>query len=558
MTTTCYSLIEDAIQDLLQGQTSSTTDNADQEGPAGEYQRLKVKADALESQIRVLRDAKRATDMACDLEPLSRSQNTMKNPRKQYFGPVGYDEESVLRNYWKDDSCEPAGEPAPRILEWTEKTIEGVIEALTQEQADETRKVMDLESNLPWNSPLASGPLIVRDQLQQRLSPLEKQLAYLRWQQNALIPIARILPELLIDIFELDLGTFHCPQRDDTNLLLTVIPRICRDWTRLVFNTPCLWNYIEPARSTMKHVAVALARSKPGPLSVHLHTARIHHIQQRQFLGAIKRHAHRLKVLHLGVDRELIDALNSIFAKWERSDMAGDQLFSRDPGTTHFSISLCTALGFPRELRRATRPQALSNSPNLESIWINSLNEPGGELTVGMDNLVAPVRLDRLREIILRLPPVLLGAILRSIRPIKLIKVDIETSMPQENQLVWTEVLLTNEIQPFVQVMESVLHSTPQIAFEIKRAHVKLWTESRTCEYNTPRVEPTFTGDRLAQVGRWLAASLDLGLAKVRLDIADEITSWVDTVPLILSKFHNTVKLNLDAAESVSQRASIS
>ncbi|KAG8910037.1 hypothetical protein FRC00_008992, partial [Tulasnella sp. 408] len=52
-------------------------------------------------------------------------------------------------------------------------------------------------------------------------------------------------------------------ERDDTNLILVVLTRICRDWTRLIFNTPCLWSRISPTLSPFKHVDVALAKSKP-------------------------------------------------------------------------------------------------------------------------------------------------------------------------------------------------------------------------------------------------------------------------------------------------------
>ncbi|KAG9042242.1 hypothetical protein FS837_011108 [Tulasnella sp. UAMH 9824] len=109
--------------------------------------------------------------MACDIEPLSQSQNTIKTSLETRLGLHRYFDERLRIYYWGDDASEPVGEPAPRILEWTEKTIENVIEALTREQADETCQDTDLELNLPWNSPLVTGPLIVSDQLQQRLSP---------------------------------------------------------------------------------------------------------------------------------------------------------------------------------------------------------------------------------------------------------------------------------------------------------------------------------------------------------------------------------------------------
>ncbi|KAG8910036.1 hypothetical protein FRC00_008991 [Tulasnella sp. 408] len=126
--------------------------------------------------------------------------------------------------------------------------------------------------------------------------------------------------------------------------------------------------------------------------------------------------------------------------------------------------------------------------------------------------------------------------------------------MLQENELAWTEVLLTDEIQPFVQVMESVLDSTPQIFIQFHDRYLELWKESK-CHANHQYNTPLFTGDRLAEVGRWMATSLDLGSAEVTLRIADGSNPWVDMAPFILSKFHNTVELDLEQAESVSRPA---
>ncbi|KAG8929845.1 hypothetical protein FRC00_001390, partial [Tulasnella sp. 408] len=592
MTTTCQSLIEDEIQDLLQGHIDNTNDDADQEGLVSEYQRLKVKADALESQIRVLRDAKRATDMACDLEPLSRSQKTVESPQKKELRERR-NNEKLLLEYWKDDSCEPAGEPAPRIVEWTEKTIESVIGTLTQEQADEACKDTDLELNLPWNSPLVTGPLIVRDQLQQRLSPSEKQLADLRWRQNALIPIARVLPELLIDIFELFVDSVYSIWKEDINPLVFVLTRICRDWTRLVFNTPCLWSRISPTRSSLKHVVMGLARSKPALLSIYLEYG-LRHIEPRNFFGAIKGYADRWGFLRLRLGSpESLDALNSLCAKvfpprlktlqislsvmrsgavlpeisfikgpWhdalQHLDLHGVRLppggYGELRGLKFLKLTPILLLDVAEILR------ALSNSPKLESLSIKSLIELGGELSVGTGNLATAVRLDWLRTISLHLPPASLHAILRGIRAPKLTSVGIDTTMPQGDGSAWTEVLLTHEIQPFVQVVESVSNSAPAISFNLIgpklsfRAGPKLnepWTD------NTPRIRLDFTGDRLNEVARWMAESLHVGSVEAELSIAfeDRSTSWIDAFPLILYNFHNIVDLKLTGSESISQRA---
>ncbi|KAG8929847.1 hypothetical protein FRC00_001392 [Tulasnella sp. 408] len=353
-----------------------------------------------------------------------------------------------------------------------------------------------------------------------RLSPLEKQLADLRWRQNTLIPIARVLPELLVDVFELVMDAVDLFERDDTNLILVVLTRICSDWTRLISNTPCLWSRISPKISPFKHVAVALTKSKPGPLDVHFRAWQVSQIGPGHFLGAIKKHADRLKILDLELDHpRSVDALNALFAKVLPPRLETLRVSLRIGGSAatwpelsffkgpwhdtlqHLQLEgvrlppggygelrglrslLLTPTISPFLLKTTEILRALSNCPNLENLSINSLTEAEGELTVGTGNRMTPVRLDRLRRITLRLPPASLRAVLGSIRPTKLDHVEIETTMPRENKLAWTDVLLTNDIQPFVQVMNSLLQSTSEITIHVDGPKVALWTPST---YKTP------------------------------------------------------------------------
>ncbi|KAG9042022.1 hypothetical protein FS837_011442 [Tulasnella sp. UAMH 9824] len=318
------------------------------------------------------------------------------------------------------------------------------------------------------------------------------------------------------------------------------------------------------------------------------------HMNLRYFFSAIKKHADRLEVLDLYLDSlQSVDALNSLFAKvfqprietlrvslsvnrsastwaeisffkghWHHTlqhlQLHGVRLPSMGYGELRDlrSLVLTASLG-QMILNTAEILRALSNSPNLEVLQISSITQLGGELSAENTNPVTPVLLAHLRDITLRLPAASLRAFLRSIQTIKLIYVDIETTMPQEDESAWTKVLLTDEIQPFVQVMESALHSAPQISTYVTGPKMSLWTDSTHNElkrYNASYVHLTFTGNRLAEVGKWMAECLDLGSAKVTLHIEDS-TSWMDAVPFILSKFHNTVDLKLDGDESVSQRA---
>ncbi|KAG8915298.1 hypothetical protein FRC01_003712, partial [Tulasnella sp. 417] len=286
MPTSCDSVMDEAIQELLRGHINISVDDAGREGDASQYQRLQRESDAFQSQLKILKAAKKATDQACDSKPLDRGQNTSGRRTQEellyphMFEPPEYRRIRRRRAREHVSASQQNVAVEADILEWTQKTIQNAIQTLTQEQIEETSEDADREFIPPWNSPTVMGPLFLSGRLQERIAPLEEQIARVRWRQNDLVPIAHLPPEILIKVFAFVLDGF----RDNTYVLSTVLTRICRDWTRLIDQTPSLWTLISPNRSTIKQVAMALEKSKPLPISLYLDEDSMDHMPLKAFL----------------------------------------------------------------------------------------------------------------------------------------------------------------------------------------------------------------------------------------------------------------------------------
>ncbi|KAG9042023.1 hypothetical protein FS837_011443 [Tulasnella sp. UAMH 9824] len=471
------------------------------------------------------------------------------------------------------------------ILEWTQKTIESVTETLTREQFDEGPERGYIP---PWSSPFVTGPVILSDQLHKRISPLGEQLANARWRQNNLVPIARLPPEILIDVFDFVLDEGPSVWRDDTNILLTILSRICRHWAELVDNAPRLWSHISPYCSVMKHVVMALEKSKPYPLTCHFDEEEMPHIWLDNFVGAIKQHAKRWKFLDLHFcSSQTLRTVNSRLAnvcppRLERIRVSlkpkeTAAALPLDPPVIEFikrpwldalrHLSL-DDVGMPfgryaelrglktlemgslphqREVNITELLRALVNCPELEKLLL------GNEIVLGEEPISGtPVRLDRLGKINLWLGPAPLHAFLKSIQAVRCTKFHIETSLPREGGARWTEVLLTDDIRPFIRTIQAVLLSVSAIDIEIRNSSVVMDTESEDIE---TRVCLVFHGGQPAEVGKWMAKCLAQGQAPVSLDIVAHGMLWIEAIPFILSKFQNTTKLTLHGDETICQHA---
>ncbi|KAG8906378.1 hypothetical protein FRC01_008038, partial [Tulasnella sp. 417] len=580
----------EAINALLQGPDNLTIDDGDQAESQGQYQRLKRRSDVLESQLEILKAAKKHVDQACNPEPLERIRATL--PSSPSTELLILELQGVgVRKQWRTEigQSSPAGQRNPalddHILKWTQKTIESVTRNLFEGQLDDGT---DGECIPSWSSPVMTGPVIVRDHLQKHISLLEERLADARWRQNNLIPIARLPPEILIDVFDFVLEEGQRYWRDDTNTLLTVLSPVCRDWAGIIDTTPRLWNHISPYRSTMNHVDMALDKSKDSPLTIHFSECHSDHRWSDDFFNSIKRHAGRWKSLELHLcSSHALHTINLQFAnlllpRLERLQVSLDyqwggmqpfeiefignlwpdpfrHLWLDDIGLPARSFAELRGLKslamWPRlrgEVKIGDIIRILSECPALEELILGEEIALKEEPASGYLDFGPAVRLDHLREISLWLRPAPLHALLRSIQAENCTKFRIATTLPPEGGGgTWTEMLLTDEIRPFIRTVESVLRSAYEIHIEAGSHSVILETKPRDGQSG---VYWRFRGGQGAEVGRWLAESLSLGRAPITLDITPNDAMWIEILPLVLFTFYSTVNLTLCGNHAVCQQ----
>ncbi|KAG8900728.1 hypothetical protein FRC00_011611 [Tulasnella sp. 408] len=438
----------------------------------------------------------------------------------------------------------------------------------------------------PWSSPFVMGPVILSDQLHKQISPLGEQLANARWQQNNLVPIARLPPEILIDVFDFVLDEGRSVWRDDTTILCTILSRICRHWAGLVDKTPRLWSHISPYCSVIEHVGMALEKSKSYPLTFHFNEEEMPHIWPENFFSAIKQHADRWKSLDLHFcSSQTLRTVNSrlanvfpprlqrlraslyptetaaahptdtvdidfIMGTWLDAlrDLSLDEVglpFGRYAELRGLKSLELPSLPLQRVVNVAELLPALVNCPELEKLVL------GNEIVLGEEPISGtPVQLDRLREISLGLSPAPLHAFLKTIQAVRCTKFHIETSL-REGGGRWTEVLLTDDIRPFIRTIQGVLLSASAINIEARISSVIM--DSKSEDIDT-RVCLVFHEGQPAEVGKWMAECFAQGQAPVSLDIVAQGMLWVEAIPFILSNFPSTVKLTLSGDETISQQ----
>lgn len=87
----------------------------------------------------------------------------------------------------------------------------------------------------------------------------------MEYRRNALVPISRLPPETLVEIFA------FLPFPADTSgcvsyLTLISVTHVCRRWREVALSFPSLWSYINFTKLTPTGFTGILARAKMSPL----------------------------------------------------------------------------------------------------------------------------------------------------------------------------------------------------------------------------------------------------------------------------------------------------
>jgi len=89
----------------------------------------------------------------------------------------------------------------------------------------------------------------------------------LKSRHNALVPISRLPPETLVEIFSL----LRFPPDDSKyvpSLKWICVTHVCSRWREVALSSPCLWNHINFTKLTLLGFTEILARAKMSPLHI--------------------------------------------------------------------------------------------------------------------------------------------------------------------------------------------------------------------------------------------------------------------------------------------------
>ncbi|TCD61501.1 hypothetical protein EIP91_008367 [Steccherinum ochraceum] len=138
----------------------------------------------------------------------------------------------------------------------------------------------------------------------------------LRYQRNSLIPISRLHPDILSQLFlqyravanafALAEGVSH----DSAHYRWLPITHVCRRWRRLAVGIPLLWSHIRIGCVSENALDTFLARSQDVPLRVEcFYSAPAHTPKMLSELTVIQRHLIRVQSLSLGLPPRAYNAM---------------------------------------------------------------------------------------------------------------------------------------------------------------------------------------------------------------------------------------------------------
>ena len=128
---------------------------------------------------------------------------------------------------------------------------------------------------------------------------------------NALVPISRLPPETLVEIFSL----LRSPP-DDSKYVPSLewirVTHVCSRWREVALSSPCLWNHINFTKLTLPGFTEILARAKMSPLHIE---AKIIPRRKTRF-NALKKQleAHISHTRHLSISGEFPAVLKRLIS----------------------------------------------------------------------------------------------------------------------------------------------------------------------------------------------------------------------------------------------------
>ena len=223
------------------------------------------------------------------------------------------------------------------------------------------------------------------------------------YRRNALVPILRLPPETLVEIFSL--LPFAADDSEYVPHLAWIrVTHVCHRWREIALCSPCLWNHISFTKLTPTAIIEILARAKMSPL--HFEGEITARSKARSNALGRQLKAHISHTRHLTISGEFhtvlgrlkspTPALVSLSLTRSRRPYISSQCIIPDslfngtaPKLTRLELLGCS-IGWKSPLLKGLRnlkmkPPPAEETPELED-WLDALNEMSQLKTLILDN----------------------------------------------------------------------------------------------------------------------------------------------------------------------------
>ena len=252
-----------------------------------------------------------------------------------------------------------------------------------------------------------TSPATARDHLRQAI---DDQIRELNYRRNALVPISRLPPETLAEIFSL--LSFSVDDYEDVPDLKWIrVTHVCRRWRETALSFPYLWSHIPFNKLTLAGITEILARAKMSPL--HFDAGIFPGIKARFDGFGRQLEAHISHIRHLTISGDYPTELEPLVSPapalvslsltkisdpiWSQCTIPDSLFNGTAPKLTRLELFNCS-IGWKSPLLKGLQIleiQAPSEQlrPTLED-WLAALNEMSQLKTLLLDNATPAVSVD--------------------------------------------------------------------------------------------------------------------------------------------------------------------
>ncbi|KAG9035926.1 hypothetical protein FS837_001794 [Tulasnella sp. UAMH 9824] len=394
----------------------------------------------------------------------------------------------------------------------------------------------------------------------------EVRRALLHQRRNALLPIARLPPEVIIQILH---EVVH-DDWSDVPMVLRALILVSREWRALVEETPSLWCHIILSRSYAgpSYLVTALKRSQNLLLTINYHYQFTTNITPEFFLGEICKHMQRWRSVKLSLDGHLEDfsllngALPEHLERFEIDihinlglplSLFGNR---RPPIFRYIRLGGCTVnwdsvlfknlksldigSSYPGEGPSiAQLLGALQHCPELERLRLLFGDFPRG--SPSQHDSRSAIHLPKLQSLWLWIVYTHILEILTTVQIPACEILDLRTSIPSGQ---WP-IFASEALQPHVAVISSISKAARNVDWEWSNGSMGVSTKSDPARFRGMRLSFTGVSENQSQVLDWLVDKAGVERVGVPTHLKLYLPVWTADTPNMLSRIKSTTSMEI-------------